>query len=43
MSADPSPTNDVAVMTPAFPNFILLPTLICVEDVTIPLALKLPV
>ena len=31
----PLPTKLVAVTTPAFPNLILLPTLICVEDVTI--------
>ena len=32
----PDPTKLVAVTTPAVPNLILLPTLICVEDVTIP-------
>ena len=26
VKSDPSPTNDVAVITPAFPNFILFPT-----------------
>ena len=30
----PDPTKLVAVTTPAFPNLILLPTLICVEAVS---------
>ena len=32
----PDPTKLVAVTIPALPIFILLPTLICVDDVTIP-------